>query len=107
MVTVYGPLHLSMKGVIGLAIVAILTLVVAWWLLRYAPTIAGLFIFFGSSALLIIVLITAWTSIDLMHLNVLGMAGARFGSLVIAAVWVITPIHAVNPKQKPALESHG
>jgi|GEM_PF-2847802 len=107
MISVYGPLHLSVKGVIGFAIVAILTLLAAWWLLRHEQLIAGFAIFLGSSALLIIVMVTAWTSVDQMALNVLGMAGARFGSLVIAAVWVITPIHAMFPKQKPVMESHG
>lgn len=107
MINTYGPLHLSVQVIIGLAVVAILTLLVAMGLFRLEQLLAGLAIIIVSAILVIILLITAWTTFDRMSLSVITIFGAMLGSIVVLAAWIILPILTLFPKQKVVTNSHG
>lgn len=100
MINVYGPLHLPMPDIVGLAVVAVLTLLAAMRLFYLNQLLAGVSWYIASSILVFIVLTTGWTMVDWMALDGIVAMWAMIGSIAIPAMWVILAIRCLFPKQK-------
>ena len=97
---VYGPLHLSVQGAVAFVLVTIAIWLAALWSFRHNQLGAGVAFYIASFALLIFVLATGWSMVNIMALNGSVAVWAMIGSIVAPSVWVLLAIRCFCPKQK-------
>lgn len=89
MTNVYGVFGLTGKAIGIIAVIAIITLAVAFLLYYIDKLVAGIIFHLISFTLLMVGLITWWTSVDWGADNGGVGGGVTFGSLAMLALWLL------------------